>query len=157
MSGKAERRSGGGRRRGPAARLRREALADRPAFSEAFHQRLVERMAGLRQPVPGLREAASRDRRWTVPVGVTVAMLFAAVGVSMATRPPTGDRGASTVRQAASPTDAGVERLPMFDEIESEVVDGIGAMAAEFVGLPPWGDLAAFDVRSLLASDDTPR
>jgi hypothetical protein len=46
----------------------------------------------------------------------------------------------------------GIESLPLFDEIDEGVRDGVRTLAASLVELPDWASLADFDAVALLAA-----
>jgi hypothetical protein len=146
--------------------LEHEALADRPPFSEAFHERLVRRLpaaATSRQP-PLVAAAASPARRRTVvPLAVAVGLVGVAVltmarpgrdglpersGVRVAAEDAAAGIGDGFAGRGQRLTDAaeellGIDRLPMFDELEAEVRAGLTTLAVSLLEVPDWGPLAA--------------
>ena len=56
------------------------------------------------------------------------------------------------------PTDTpiGIEQLPMFDEIEEGVVDGVKSLATTLLDVSDWPMLADFDASQILASSPAP-
>ena len=155
---------------GLAARLRREARGERPEFSAGFQTRLMRRIEllpeSLPRPMPALTggqpaghtRAASR-----FPVAGAAAVLVATLllvtwssGFRLQS-PPAEPAAPSPAAVAASPQPdqqsvPGIESLPMFDEIDEGVRDGVRTLAASLVELPDWASLADFDAAAMLAA-----
>lgn len=138
----------GHRRRSTAgAMLRHEALADRPLFSEAFHERLVRRLPVAAAPrrSPTVAAAAWPARLRIVMSLATVAGLVGMV-VLLAARP---DRAGPLARDlpvtiaVAAEEPLGIDRLPLFDELQEEVRAGLTTLAVSLLEVPDWGPLAA--------------
>ncbi len=167
----------GDRRLGPAAVLRREACSERPPFSEAFHDRLMRRLPnspGSRQtplsvaPVaapPGLIRRAMLPGSISAAV-VSVAFLLVArsgllsradrasrtvAGGEAERAPPAmlagGVQGELTIGQEQE--SVGIDRLPMFAEIEESLREGVTTLAASLLEVPEWTALADFDAGGL--------
>ncbi|MFM8414519.1 MAG: hypothetical protein ACKOCX_07315 [Planctomycetota bacterium] len=152
-----------------ATRLRREAAADRPAFSAEWHERVVRRLVadgkGPRAPQPKVAEplAVEPRRRWIVAVIPLAAAVVVAATVVVLMHPGPdlriggagqGERPASDAAVASVPAEAdgpvGLERLPMFDEIDAGVRDGVASLAASLLEVPDWTMLAELDAGAVL-------
>lgn len=158
-----------------ATRLRREAVADRPAFSADFHDRLRKRLA--REPlqtripvaVPIAIPAIPRGRRTSAPL--PAAAFVAALAMFMITaetrRQEGGagqgdvlgvatvgpDKGPAAVADLIGVDGAvGLDGLPMFDEIDAGVREGVASLAISLLDMPDWTKLAAFEARLPLDS-----
>ena len=168
----------GGRGRFTAgAALRREAIAERPPFSEAFHKSLVRRLPTARPPRQARRAVLAaevpptRVRRTLIPLAVSAALV--AVAVLLVARPvrdaeparplgPMNADGAVVVAlDAATSSDLGVaaalpeetpgiDRLPTPGEIEEELREGVTTLAVSLLDVPEWTALADFDAGALL-------
>lgn len=137
------------------ARLRREARDTRPEFSDAFHARLMGCLAVESVSLPSPCVDAPRRRRrglgrLTVPAaGVLAVAVIIAVFVSG--RGPDETSPDSTLlaprdRQVAGPMPAvGLESLPMYDDIDAGVREGVWMLASSLVEVPDWARLADFD------------
>lgn len=166
---------GAGGRCGVGATLRREALAERPQFSEEFHERLVQRLPAAARPrtaPPPVAPPAtppSGIRRAVLPLAVSATAVAAAVlllalprreaqpdrlprpiaggGVQVMTlAPPMAARG-----EPGEPTigleqePVGIDRLPTFDEIGESVREGVTTLAVSLLEVPEWTAVADFD------------
>lgn len=158
-----------------AAALRREAIAERPAFSREFHDQLMRRVTKPARPRPNPTVAAKPlSARWPAAgLVATLAAVVAVVAVSVMT--PSSD-DVSRVRQGeprpplaatttASAPDGGaiagdeapgIDRLPTFTEIEESVSDGVASLAASLFEVPDWTALADFDASAGLDAADIP-
>ncbi len=167
-------RAAGGRG-GVGAALRREAVAERPRFSEEFHERLVQRLpvaSAPRTALPAFTLPAnppSPIRRAALPLAVSATLVAAAIlllalpgreaqpdrvpgpiaggGVELVTlTPPMAARG-----EPGEPTigleqePVGIDRLPTFDEIGESVREGVTTLAVSLLEVPEWTALADFD------------
>ena len=168
------RQNDGEQKPGLAARLRREARGERPEFSAGFQTRLMRRIESLPASLPeclprsvpaltggqgaGQARAASR-----LPVAAAAAMLVATLLVvtwssGFGLQSPTAEPVASSaVAVVASPQPdqqsvPGIDSLPMFDDIDEGVRDGVRTLAASLVELPDWASLADFDAAAMLAA-----
>lgn len=150
-------------------RLRREAATDRPVFSAELHDRLMKRLTPrpLRPSTLGMPDRPAG--RWIgTPLPLLAATLVAGLAVVMITaeawrresRAGQGEMLAAVVAgPVAAPTAAdsfgadepiGLERLPMFDEIDAGVRDGVASLAASLFEAPDWAMLAGLDARAVL-------
>lgn len=168
------RQNDGGQQPGLAARLRREARGERPEFSAGFQTRLMRRIeslpeslpASLPRSVPALTggQGASHARAASrLPVAAAAAMLVATLlvvtwssGFGLQS-PPAEPAAPSAVAVVASPQPdqqsvPGIDSLPMFDDIDEGVRDGVRTLAASLVELPDWASLADFDAAAMLAA-----
>ena len=168
------RQDGGEEKPGLAARLRREARGERPEFSAGFQTRLMRRVEplpeslteSLPRPMPALTgsQRASHARAASrLPVAGAAAVLVATLllvawssGFRLQSR-PAEPAAPSPVAVAASPQPdqqsvPGIDWLPMFDEIDEGVRDGVRTLAASLVELPDWASLADFDAVAALAA-----
>lgn len=153
-----------------ATRLRREAAAERPAFSPGLHERFVRRLAvdagGQRALQPTV--AAGPRRRWLVAVMPLAVACVAAAAVTLLidaapdrriVREWEGERPSTGAAVASDRADmdgiVGLERLPMFDEIDAGLRDGVVTLAASILEVPDWTMLAELDARALLDSGES--
>ena len=165
--------------RGPnglADRLRREASRERPRFSQALHERILQRVPGdvvfaegahAGEPGP----AAAHRRAWRefgTPAGV--AALAVVIAVFAAWPEPAGKRpraaaavrvepeGADAVAGGVSPeaSDLGIDAVPMFDDLEAGLREGVSTLAATLLDVPEWRMLADFDAAGFLGPDAAP-
>ena len=162
------RQNDGEKKPGLAARLRREARGERPEFSAGFQTRLMRRVEplpeslteSLPRPMPALTgsQRASHARAASrLPVAVATLLLVAwSSGFRLQSR-PAEPAAPPPVAVAASPQPdqqsvPGIDSLPMFDEIDEGVRDGVRTLAASLVELPDWASLADFDAVAVLAA-----
>lgn len=156
-----------------ATRLRREAAADRPVFSAELHDRLMKRLRPqpLRPATLGMPVRPAGSGSGT-PLPLLAAALVAGLAVVMVTAAAwRRDRGAGqgdglaavVAGPVTAPTAAdligsdgpvGLERLPMFDEIDAGVRDGVASLAASLFEAPDWALLAGLDARAVLDPGD---
>jgi len=147
--------------RGPAAALWREAIAERPPFSEELHDRLVRRLAASRPPRPVPRKVAAAPatliRRMRIPLALSVAVMATTValvgwnGRDALPRPPAGLSAAGGLPDVAPPEEPlGIDRLPTPGEIEEEVRESVTTLAASLLGVPEWTAVADFDAGGFL-------
>jgi hypothetical protein len=164
------RQNDGEEKRGLAARLRREARGERPEFSAGFQTRLMRRIESLPELVPrpmpalaGSQGAAHARAPSGLPVAGAAAVLLATLLVvtwssGFGLQSPLAEPAApSPVAVVASPQPdqqsvPGIESLPLFDEIDEGVRDGVRTLAASLVELPDWASLADFDAVAMLAA-----
>jgi hypothetical protein len=168
-------------RRGPDAvadLLRREAAGERPLFSEALHERVVRRlpvMAGEPTPIRLVERRPQRAGRSAgrqlVLTAAGAALVAAAIAV-IAVRP---DRAGGQLRSvalvavdqtggnevageggSADAADLEIERVPMFDDLEAGVREGVSTLAATLLDVPEWRMLADFDAAGFLGADSAP-
>jgi len=161
-----------------AAALRREAIAERPPFSDRLHEQIVRRLPAARPPTPArpaIAAAVAPARLFTRTV-ITLAASAALVAVAALlvarpvrdadpTRPlgPMNAGGAAVVAldaeasgelvvaAAALPDETpGIDRLPTPGEIEEELREGVTTLAVSLLEVPDWTSLADFDAGSFL-------
>ena len=154
---------------GLAELLRREASGERPMFSAALHGRILRGMP-LKPAAPAvIRPAEPRAGRsaWRqASLASAAAVLAVAVtAINWADFEPSGGQrlavatkatGPADDRDAASAGDAaelGIERVPMFDELEAGVREGVSTLAATLMDVPEWRMLADFDAAGILGQD----
>lgn len=145
--------------------LRRDALATRPLFSTAFHERLVERVACE----AALKSEVERPQPWaSSPVapralGFAGGGLVAVVVASWAVfwmvgghenSPVRGDvvAGGSRISAAAQLADerlVSFDTLPLYEDLDLGVRAGAWTLAESLVELPDWANLADFDAAAL--------
>lgn len=164
------RQNDGGQQPGLAARLRREARGERPEFSAGFQTRLMRRIESLPESLPrsvpaltGGQGASHARAASRLPVAAAAAMLVATLlvvtwssGFGLQS-PPAEPVASSAVAVVASPQPdqqsvPGIDSLPMFDDIDEGVRDGVRTLAASLVELPDWASLADFDAAAMLAA-----
>ena len=164
------RQNDGEEKPGLAARLRREARGERPEFSAGFQTRLMRRIEPLPESLPrpmpaltGSQRAGHARAASRLPVAGAAAVLVATIlvvtwssGFRLQSR-PAEPAAPSPVAVAASPQPdqqsvPGIDWLPMFDEIDEGVRDGVRTLAASLVELPDWASLADFDAVAVLAA-----
>jgi hypothetical protein len=162
---------------GFADRLRREASRERPRFSRALHERILERLpgdvvipgeahAGEPRPVPARRRAW---REVGLPVGLAAlaAVVIAgfATGPDSADEPPRGavvasidPAGGDAVAGGVPPeaSELGIDTVPTFDDLEAGVREGVSTLAATLLDVPEWRMLADFDAAGFLGPDAAP-
>lgn len=158
---------------GIADRLRREASRERPRFSQALHERILERLPGdvviTGESHAGEPRPVAAWRRVGLPVGV--AALAAVVIAGFATRPDSADerpRGAVVARidpaggdavaggLPAEASELGIDTVPTFDDLEAEVRQGVSTLAATLLDVPEWRMIADFDATGFLGADAAP-
>ena len=155
---------------GFAEALRREAAGERPIFSAAVHERILRRMPVT--PAVMVQRAEPRGE-WTgrsawrqvslAAAGAALAVLTLAIdwagpdptdgqpqGVTVVATNPSGGSGAAAAGDAA---ELGIERVPMFDELEAGVREGVSTLAATLLDVPEWRMLADFDAAGFLGAD----
>ncbi len=153
------------------ARLRREARRTRLDFSQAFHERLMERITHEAAALPKVNEhdlLPSPMARTPVVFSGTAAGVVAVVAAVwlvaawLPGRPPTGP---SPIERAGNEELAvtgdgepfsGIEEIPMYDDIDARVRAGAWMLAASLVELPDWASLADFDAKAILADASGP-
>lgn len=159
-----------------ADRLRRESVCDRPQFSEALHQRIVHRLPAAVISPPATQVAAvgaGRAERvaWrqVTPAVAAVTLAIAAVIVAWRSDPAArrpGTAAFATVEPAVEDgsdvghglgeSPLGIETVPMFDEFEAGVREGVSSLAATLLDVPEWRMLADFDAAGFLGADPAP-
>jgi hypothetical protein len=170
------RRDDHGGRRGAVAALRREAIAERPPFSEAFHDRLVRRLSAcsslppVPRPVAPLATQPVPVRRAVLPVAAAVvAVVILLVARFDREAPPdrspvpTGEGGVAPravsslgngeldqVMTGQEREPVGIDRLPTFDELEESVAEGVTTLMVSVLEVPEWTALADWDAGSIL-------
>ena len=157
-----------------AAALRREAIAERPPFSERLHEQIVRQLPAARPPTPTRPAvaAALAPARLFARTVITLAASAALVAVLLVARPvrdadptrPLGPmqagRAAVVALDAAAPGNGGIaapalpdetpgiDQLPTPGEIEEELREGVTTLAASLLEVPDWASLADFDACS---------
>ena len=142
--------------------LRREAAAAEPRFSWALHERLLGQLPAPAGPAPAAGAAWARrpvSRPWIVAAGGAAAL---AVAIALVTTTPGSRRG---VPVAGAPGGAGpaelavaadepeIERLPLYDDLEAGLREGVSTLAATLFEVPEWRMLADFDAAGLLGGE----
>jgi hypothetical protein len=154
-------------------RLRREAREARPAFSPEFQARLLAGLeAGPRRPTPpaGLAAAAEPgvSAGWRPLVALAAGLAGVAAIAALAVMLPgvqpaapgagEGPAAALPAAQTALPATTepaelpAIVLLPLYDEIEAGLRDGVRTLAESLVELPDWASLAEFDAAALLGA-----
>jgi len=170
MAGRVNRREP----QGLPALLRRDAAADRPRFSEVLHRRILQRLptasAAIRRTVPRVDGRGGSSWR-PVSAAVTAAALVVVAAIAgdwnaaaggrtrSAALVATGPAGGSEVADAGDPGDVaalGIDRVPLFDELEAGVREGVSSLAATLLDVPEWRMLADFDAAGFLGGDSPP-
>jgi hypothetical protein len=158
--------------------LEREAHSARPSFSPAFHERLMERIAGeagrskpleTSSTLTPLRIAvrAPRSLFWFGGHLSGFVAVAAVAAVWMLDRgaigPDRGDRAAESQPRSVAAVSAsngtpmtGIETLPLYDDLETGFRDGMWTLTASMVELPEWANLADFDAAAIVATDPSP-
>lgn len=137
------------------ARLRHEARSTRPSFSDALHDRLMERIASERMSLPSrnadvLQGRPMRLSRFAMPIAATVAVA-AVMTVLVTGRGP--DEGPvrlvpiefSNPSRPADMPSVGIDSLPLYDDIDAGVRAGAWMLASSLVDVPDWASLADFN------------
>lgn len=146
-----------------AARLRQEAAGDLPRFSETLHGRIVRRLPRARTTEPrsdAPRQPAALGSSWRILGPVAASVLLAAVIAALID----GPSGPATARSSMAPaaerlaedSAPGIERVPMFDEIEAGAREGVTVLAATLMEVPEWRTLVDFDAAGFLGTDAGP-
>lgn len=52
--------------------------------------------------------------------------------------------------------EVGIDRFPMFDELDAGVREGVSTLAATLLDVPEWRMLAEFDAAGFLEADSAP-
>lgn len=155
------------RRTTAGAMLRHEALADRPPFSEALHERLVRRLPVAATPrrsptvaaaawparlrivmslatvagLVGMALLAARPDRAGTPAPPQDLMAAGTKAEAIGNGPLARDRPVTIAVAAEEPL--GIDRLPLFDELQEEVRAGLTTLAVSLLEVPDLGPLAA--------------
>lgn len=157
--------------------LRWESVCDRPQFSEALHQRIVHRLpAAVINPPATQVAAVGADRAarvaWRQVTLAVAAVTLAIAAVIVAWRPdsaaprpgtaafaivePAGEDGFD-VGHDLEESPVGIETVPMFDDLEAGVREGVSSLAATLLDVPEWRTLADFDAAGFLGGADPAR
>lgn len=159
--------------------LWQEAARDQPRFSPALHRRILRRLpvtAGRPavSPVCDPRPQGEGRSAWrqlgmaTAAATVAVATLaFIAMRPDPAGGPPravaliavTPAAEANESVSDGMPSGAatiGIDTVPMFDELEAGVREGVSNLAATLLDVPEWRMLADFDAAGFLGADAAP-
>jgi hypothetical protein len=124
-------------RRELAEQLRREALADRPTFSNGLQERVRAGIARSQARPAAQRPWPSRSTRW---LGVAVASAAALLVSAVASRPPQRAPGDANEPTLVESDALAVERLPMFDEIDEEIRARAAMLVVSVVGVSEWSE-----------------
>ncbi len=137
-----------------AARLRNEARATRPDFSDGFHARLMDRVARNQVSLPsrdnGVVKPPSTWRgRLTMPIAAAAAFAAVLTVLFTGSGPEEAPNGSVSfqpvdVRSVDEPPALGVESLPMYDDIDAGMRAGVWMLASSLVEMPDWATLANF-------------
>jgi len=153
--------------------LRRDALATRPPFSPAFHERLMERVACEAASKPEVEPARPPASPAAVPRvlvcvgGGLAALVLASWAVVWLAgrpqdRPGTSDVAAGVVPVAVAVLPSGdkrlvgIDTLPLYDDLDAGLRAGAWTLAESFVELPDWANLADFDAAALQSAASRP-
>ena len=129
-----------GDRRDLRRRLRREAAADRPAFSSALQTRIEASLSAEHGP----NRRGSRQTVSTMLVGSAAAACLALAAWLGGWRDPRpGEDEAAFAATVALPEPAAIDELPLWDELGGDLLAGTAELAAEAIGMPRWNDLVA--------------
>ncbi|MBM4021030.1 MAG: hypothetical protein FJ284_02090 [Planctomycetes bacterium] len=157
--------------------LRREAVADRPAFSEPLHDRIMRRVTTARWSRPGPKPVLEPPpaRRLGDVIAAAVSAAAVVVALLMTASPDGG--GASRGMRATVPTPIDgtraaespsaavtasgdvlptIDRLPTLEEIEESVNHGVASLAASLFEVPDWTALAELDITAGLEATAVP-
>ncbi len=150
--------------------LRREARDSMPAFSQAFHDRLVARIAndsGLSADLkrtPSQSRSVRNSRTFVISGAAGLAALIVA-WIVVDWSPGRAGRESVAVMVVPGPFQAlpgdgepgsGIESLPLYDDIDRGVRAGAWTLAASLVELPDWANLADIDGAASQAGDVGP-
>ena len=169
---------------GMRALLRREVAAERPAFSDTFHTQLLLRLSPDRpQRACVDRPPVGRHTNpwgFAGPVAASAAVAAAILVAIMLTHRPSrddapllaatpvtpglasqaaGDRAAPAELVDYGPTAeevVGLERMPMYDDIDEGLREGVSTLARSLLDVPEWGTLAEFDTAGFLDASGGP-
>lgn len=157
--------------------LRHDAARDRPRFSPTLHERILRRlpMTAGRPAVIPVGEVSPRGagRSAWLQLGLAAAAGTAAALAIIVTRPdPAGGPPRTVTRIAVGPAveanesvgedmpsgvaSIGIDTVPMFDELEAGVREGVSSLAATLLDVPEWRMLADFDAAGFLGADAAP-
>lgn len=146
-----------------AARLRQEAAEDIPLFSDTLHEQIVRRLPSARPTAirsNTQRQPATLRSPWRILGPVAASALVVAVIAAWIDRPssPVTDRSsmAPADDHLADDSAPGVERMPMFDEIEAGAREGVTVLAAMLLEVPEWQTLVDFDAAGFPGTDAGP-
>ena len=149
--------------------LRWEAAGERPMFSAALHERILRGLPVKPPAVIPIAEPRPQAGAWSAwcQVSLTVAgaalvlaVVIVGAGPDPADGPPqrfgvvaTGPADGSDAAAAGDAAELGIERVPMFDELEAGVREGVSTLAATLLDVPEWRMLADFDAAGFLGAD----
>lgn len=133
---------------GLATALRREARGERPEFSSALHERVME--AIVAPPRPARAGRPWRRAGGPVPALVGVGLVVMVTGAVMTAVSVRGRIEPAVVAPAA-----GIEQLPLPEELGARVVEELAQLGAAAVGIPKLSEIVPFDPALLAAVDET--
>lgn len=146
-----------------AARLRQEAAEELPRFSATLHERIVRRLPRTRTTEAmsdTQRQPAALGSSWRILGPVAASVLVAAVIAAWIDGPSSRATARSSIMPAAehlaADSEPGIERVPMFDEIEAGAREGVTVLAATLLEAPEWRTLIDFDPAAFLGADASP-
>jgi len=136
-------------------RLRHESRSTRPAFSEVFQDCLMERITSDQALLPSrdrseLEGSLMQRGRFAMPiaaaVGLAAVMIVLGPGrVSKVVPTATVSIERADQRSLDVLPDAGIESLPLYDDIDAGMRAGVWMLASSIVEMPDWATLADFD------------
>lgn len=158
--------------------LRREATGERPMFSGRLHGRILRRLpvkpaaaAVIPTAEPraeGTGRSAWRQLSLAAAAAALAAVAIAIVGagpdqvggpprsVALVAMDPAGGSEVAAAGEAAAAAELGIDRVPMFDELDAGVREGVSTLAATLLDVPEWRMLADFDAAGFLGADSAP-
>lgn len=158
--------------------LRREAAGERPMFSERLHGRILRRLpvkpaaAAVIPTAEPRAEGAGRSVWRQLSLAAAAAALAAVVlavvwagpdqaggpprSVALVAMDPAGGSEVAAAGEAAAAAELGIDRVPMFDELDAGVREGVSTLAATLLDVPEWRMLADFDAAGFLGADSAP-
>jgi hypothetical protein len=152
--------------------LRREAAGGLPLFSESLHGRIVRRLPvkpaaaavmQIAEPrADGTGRSAWRQLSLAAAAAALAAVVIAIVGagpdqaggpprsVALVAMDPAAGSEVAAAGEAAAAAELGIDRVPMFDEFDAGVREGVSTLAATLLDVPEWRMLADFDAAGFL-------
>ena len=142
--------------------LRREAAAAEPRFSPALHERLLRRLPAPAGPAPAAGSAWARrpvSWPWIAAAGgaaaltVAIALVTTAPGSRQGVPGPVTPGEGGPAELAVAADEPGIERLPLYDDLEAGLREGVSTLAATLFEVPEWRMLADFDAAGLMGGE----
>lgn len=142
--------------------LRREAAAAEPWFSWALHERVLRQLPAPAGPAPAAgsawaRRSVSRPGMVAAAGAAALAVAIALVTTAPGSRPgvsgPRAPGGAGPAELVVAADEPEIERLPLYDDLQAGLQEGVSTLAATLFEVPEWQMLADFDAAGLLGGE----